>query len=202
MIPIKLYKETIFFLAYIKMDQENITFSRNQDKSYTMTDLHILSNSISFGYEDSYNYYNIDVDKTLLIKKSDNEYFVRYNDVNKKKIVPLKLEINNFSISELDVFADDIAEVVIESNDEEFFIKCREIWNKVTELIDIDIDNPRNFVEYYFDENGDNTEDEFIILNVEKNTSAIWDKNRNDLVSVFTGVINNSLQASLVQYRY
>ena len=38
-----------------------------------------------FGYEDSYNYYNIDVDKILLLKKSNREYFVRYNDVNKKK---------------------------------------------------------------------------------------------------------------------
>ena len=52
-----------------------------------MTDLHILGYNTSFGYEDSYNYYDIDVDKILLFKKSD-EYFVRYNDVNKNKIVP------------------------------------------------------------------------------------------------------------------
>ena len=31
----------MFFFAYIKVDQENITFSKNQDKSYTMTDVHI-----------------------------------------------------------------------------------------------------------------------------------------------------------------
>ena len=43
---------------------------------------------------------------------------------------------------------------------EEFFIKCREIWNRIIELIDID--NPCNFVEYYFDENGDDTEDEIL----------------------------------------
>ena len=32
-------------------------------------------------------------------------------------------------------------------------MKCREIWNKIIELMDID--NPSNFVDYYFDENGD-----------------------------------------------
>ena len=70
------------------MDQENMTFSKNQGKSYTMTDVHILRYNTSFGYKDSYNYYDIDVDKILLLKKSDDEYFVRYNDVNKNKIVP------------------------------------------------------------------------------------------------------------------
>ena len=57
-----------------------------------MTDLY-LNHNISFGYEDSYNYYDIDVNKILLLKKSNREYFVRYNDVNKKKIVPLQLKI-------------------------------------------------------------------------------------------------------------
>ena len=51
------------------MDQENITFSKNQDKSYAMTNLHILGYNISFGYEDSDNYHDIDVDKILLLKK-------------------------------------------------------------------------------------------------------------------------------------
>ena len=186
------------------MDQENITFSKNQDKSYAMTNLHILGYNISFGYEDSDNYHDIDVDKILLLKKSDNEYFVRYNDVNKNKIVPLQLKINNFSFGKLDIFAYDNADVTadvdIGSNDKKCFIKCREIWNKIIELMDID--NASNFVEHYFDENGDDAEDEFIMLNIEKNTSAIRDKYRNYLVLVFKCVINNSLQASLVQYRY
>ena len=186
------------------MGQENITFSKNQDKSYTMTDLNILGYNKSFGSEDSYNYHDIDVDKILLLKKSDNEYFVRYNDVNKNKIVPLQLKINNFSFGKLDIFAYDNADVTadvdIGSNDKKCFIKCREIWNKIIELMDID--NPSNFVEHYFDENGDDAEDEFIMLNIERNTSAIRDKYRNYLVFVFKCVINNSLQASLVQYRY
>ena len=107
------------------MDQENITFSDTQDKSYTMTDLHILDHNISFRYEDSYIYYNIDVDKILLLKKGDNEYFARYNNVNKKKIIPLQLKINNFSFGELDIFAYDnpdvTADVDIVSNDIFFY---------------------------------------------------------------------------------
>ena len=76
------------------MDQENIMFFKNQGKSYAMTDLYL--NHIFFGYEDSYNY-DIDVNKILLFVKSADEYIIRYNDVNKKKIVSLQLKIENFS---------------------------------------------------------------------------------------------------------
>ena len=62
-------------------------FFENYDKSYTIIDLY--PNSWFLGYKDSYNYYDIDVDKILLFKKSDNEYIIRYNDVNKMMIVPL-----------------------------------------------------------------------------------------------------------------
>ena len=78
------------------MDQENIMFFRNQDKSYTMTDLY-LNHNIFFGYEDSYNYYDTDINEILLFVKSTDEYIIRYNDVNKKKIVSLQLKIENFS---------------------------------------------------------------------------------------------------------
>ena len=44
------------------MDQENIMFYKNQDKSYPITDL-CLNHNIPFEYEDSYNYYDIDFDK-------------------------------------------------------------------------------------------------------------------------------------------
>ena len=76
------------------MDKENIMFFENDDKSYTMVDLYL--NDRFLGYKDSYNYYDIDVDKILLFKKSDNEYIIRYNDVNKMTIAPLQLKIKNF----------------------------------------------------------------------------------------------------------
>ena len=53
---------------------------------------------------DSYNYYDNDVDKILLFKKSDNEYIIRYNDVNKMMIVTLQLKIKNL-YNELNTFA-------------------------------------------------------------------------------------------------
>ena len=40
------------------------------------------------------------------------------------------------------------------------------------------------------------------MLDVRKNTSAVRDKYRNDLVFVFHSVLNEFPQTSLVQYRY
>ena len=102
------------------MDQENIMFFKNQAKSYTITDLY-LNHNIFFGYKDSYNYYDIDVNKILLFVKSDNEYIIRYNDVNKKKIVPLQLKIKNFSIGELHMFTSNITLVPIDNHDPKIF---------------------------------------------------------------------------------
>ena len=82
------------------MDQKNLTFFDNDDKSYTIIDLYL--NSRFLGSKDSYNYYDIDVDKILLFKKS-NEYIIRYNSVNKMMIVPLQLKINN-SYNEINAF--------------------------------------------------------------------------------------------------
>ena len=94
------------------------------------------------------------------------------------------------------MFASGITLMSIYSDDNDFFRKCREIWNKITELIGID--DPTDFVETTLDDN----EDEFIMLEVEKNTSAVRDKYRNDLVFVLYSVFNDYFQASLVQYRY
>ena len=63
------------------MDQENIMFMGNQDNSYTM--VYLYKNNRFFGCKDSYNYYDIDVDKTLLFEKSNNKYIIGYHDVNK-----------------------------------------------------------------------------------------------------------------------
>ena len=75
------------------MAQKNIIFFESDDKSYTIIDLYL--NSRFLGYKDSYNYYDIDVNKVLLFKKSDNEYIIRYSNVNKMMNVPLQLKINN-----------------------------------------------------------------------------------------------------------
>ena len=80
-------------------------------------------------YKDSYNYYDINVDKILLFKKSDNEYIIRYNDVNKMMIVPLQLKINN-SYNEINAFKKNKV-THIYNDDKEFFRKCIELWDKI-----------------------------------------------------------------------
>ena len=108
------------------MAVENITFFENDDKSKTMVDLHINSNTY-FDYEDSYNYYHIDVKKILLIKNSYNEYFIRYYDVNKMMTVPLQLKINNL-YNEINTLENNNRVMFIYNNDKEFLRKCIEIW--------------------------------------------------------------------------
>ena len=143
-------------------------FFENDDKSYTMVDLYLHSRS-SY-YEDSYNYYDIDVDKILLFKKSDNEYIIRYNDVNRMKVAPFQLKINSF-YNELNTFANNNIVMFIYSNDNDFFRKCREKGNKITELIGIN--NSRDFVET----DSDYDDDEFIIADVHENTSFALEDN-------------------------
>ena len=75
------------------MGQKSIMFFKNNDKSYTIVDQYL--NNRFLGYKDSYNYCDIDVNKILLFKKSDNEYIIRYNDVNKIMIVLLQLKKKN-----------------------------------------------------------------------------------------------------------
>ena len=50
------------------MVREDIIFFEKYDKSCAVIDLY-LNHNIFFGYKDSYNYYDIDVDKILLHKK-------------------------------------------------------------------------------------------------------------------------------------
>ena len=144
------------------MDQENIMFFENDDKSYTM--IYLYLNNRLLGYKDSYNCYNIDVDKILLFKKSDNKYIIRYSNVTKRIIVPLQLKINNF-YNELNTFADNNRAMFIYNDDKEFFRKCREIWNKIIELIGIN--NPIDFVD------ANDNADGFITADVHKNTSFV-----------------------------
>ena len=99
------------------MDKENIKFFENDDNSYTIVDLYL--NDRFLGYKDSCNYYDIDVDKILLFKKGDNEYVIRYNDVNKMIIAPLQLKIKNF-YNELNTFANNNRVMLIYKDDKEF----------------------------------------------------------------------------------
>ena len=120
------------------------------------------------GYKGSYNYYDIDVNKILLFKKSYNEYIIRYNNVNKMIIAPLRLKIRNF-YNKLNTFSNKNRVMFIYNDDKEFFRKCREIWNKILELIGIS--NPIDFAD------ADDHDDEFITADVYKNTSFVIEDN-------------------------
>ena len=67
------------------------------------------------------------------------------------------------------MYPSNITEVPIYSDDEELFRKCREIWNKINELVGIN--DPIDFVETTLDDDAD----KFIMLEVQKHTSAVRD---------------------------
>ena len=62
----------------------------------------------------------------------------RSNDVNKLMLVPLQLKINN-SYNEINAFKKNNKIMHICNNDKEFLRKCIEIWDKIIELIGINI---------------------------------------------------------------
>ena len=96
------------------------------------------------------------------------------------KIVPLQLKIKNFYFGELHMFRNNTTLIPIHSDDKELFRKCREIWNKINELLGID--DPTVFVRTTL------YDDKSIMLETEKNTSAVTDKYRNDLAFAFHSV--------------
>ena len=82
----------------------------------------------------------------------------------------------------------------IESNDKELFRKIREIWNKIIKFIFIN--NSPDFIQFTSDDDDD---DEFIAADVLRNivfTNDIYD---DKLVIVLHSVINDCLQASVIQ---
>ena len=143
------------------MAGENIMFFENDDKSYTVVDQYINSNRY-LEYIDSYNYYDIDVDRILLFKKSDNEYIIRYNNVNKMMIVPLQLKINN-SYNKINTFENNNRVMFIYNDDKEFFRKCIKIWDKIIELIGIN--------KHIYFLKADDDDELFIMVDVHKKTS-------------------------------
>ena len=80
------------------------------------------------------------------------------------KFVPLQLKTKNF-YNELNTFAYNNRVMFIHNDDKEFFRKCREIWNKIIELIGIN--NPMDFVEVDDDAN------EFITADVYKKKALL-----------------------------
>ena len=86
----------------------------------------------------------------------------------------------------------------IYNDDKEFFRKCREIWNKIIELIGIN--NSIDFVKT------DDVDNEFITVDVYKNTSFVIEDNyrygHNNVIIVLRSAINDYLKTSLVQHRY
>ena len=166
----------------------------NQDSSYTMVDLY--QNNDFWGYKDSYNYYDIDINNIFLFKNSYNEYFIRYYDLNKMIIAPLQIKLKNF-YNELHTFANNDRVIFIYNDDKEFFRKCRKIWKNIIELIGIN--NPLDFAETTLDDDAD----EFVTADVYKNTSFVVDHNyRNKLVIVLHSAFNDYPQTSIVQHRY
>ena len=162
-------------------------FFENQDESYTMIDLYLYDRF--FGHKDYHIYYDTDVDKILLFKKSDKEYIIRYNDVNKMTVVPLQLKIYNF-FGKSHKSKNNIRLVSIQSDDKELFRKIREIWNNSIELIGIN--NAEDFVKNTIDEDGD----EFVMVDVPKNTSFAGGNYRNNRIIVIHSVIDNYLKTS------
>ena len=81
----------------------------------------------------------------------------------------------------------------IQSDDKELFRKIREMWNKIIELIGIN--HAKDFVKNTIDVDAD----EFIMVDVHKNTSFARGNYRNDLIIiVIHSVIDYYLKTSSV----
>ena len=161
-----------------------------------MVDLYL--NNRFLGYKDSYSCDDIDVNKKLLFKKSDNEYIIRYDDVNKMIIAPLQLKVNNV-YNKLNTSANNNRVMLIYNDYTNYFIKRIDIWNNIIELIGIN--NPIDFVVADYD-----AYEVFIMADVSENTSFVVEDNYryryNKVVIVLHSVINDYLRTSLVQHRY
>ena len=147
------------------MAQKNISFFQCDDESYPIIDQYLF-NSRWYRYEYAYNYYDIDVNYILRYKKSDNEYVIRYIDLNKSIIPPLQLKIKNF-LGNIPKLKNNITLVSIQTDDKKLFKKLREIWNKIIKIIGIN--NANNFVKNTIDDNAD----EFIMVDLHENTSFV-----------------------------
>ena len=166
------------------MNPKNLKFYVSNE-SYFIIDQY--KKDTCFYDEDTYYYYDIDIDKISLYKKRD----IRYNHSNKMDIVLLQLKIKNFYY-EIRDYKNGDKMIYIENSNKEFVEKMREIWNKVIELININ--NAPNFVKDTLDNNS-----EFNDADVLQNTNftkSNWYKDQ--LIIVLHSVVNN-LKASLLE---
>ena len=108
------------------------------------------------------------------------------------KVSPLQLKIKNF-FDEIEAFTNNDRVMYIENDNKELFKKCREIWNKIIELVGIN--NAPDFVRT------DSDDDEFIIADVHENTSFIESNYGNKLVIVLHSVFNNYPKTSLIEVK-
>ena len=125
----------------------------------------------------------------MVYKKSKNEYFIRYHDVNKMNYVSLQLKIKTFS-SKIHRLENCITLMSIESTIKK---KLREIWNSTIKIIDIN--NANDFVKNTIDDNTD----ESIMVDVHANTSFVESIYRDNLVIVLHSIDDNYLKTSLAQ---
>ena len=107
------------------------------------------------------------------------------------EIVPLQLKVKDF-YGELKTFTNSDSVMFIHNDDKELFKKIREIWNKITKLIFIN--NAPDFVRTALDD-----DDEFLQADVLENTVFTDDIYDDRLVIVLHSVINDCLQASVMQ---
>ena len=96
-----------------------------KDAIFDCKDTNFHCKDTIFDYEDAYYYYDIDVDRILLFKQSDNEYFIRYKHSNKMDIVPLQIKIKIFYNKTENHKIGGV--IFIKNSDERFFEKMREI---------------------------------------------------------------------------
>ena len=133
------------------MDSEKISFFNIDNESYLII-VQNLFGSTWCRYEDTYNYYDINVNNIQPYKTIDNEYVIRYIDANKSIFAPLQIKINNF-LGEKHKLKNNITLVSIKSDDNELFKKLREIWNRIIKIIGIN--NTKDFIKNTIEYNAD-----------------------------------------------
>ena len=109
-------------------------------------------------------------------------------------IVPWQLKVKNFYY-EIQDYNNGDDTIYIEKSYDGFFETMKEIWNKITELLNIN--NADNFLKYTFDDNG-----KYIEADVLENSNFIEESFCKDkIMIVLDSVVDDILNASLLELR-